>query len=165
VAINLPVGNGVFSEAVRSVHRRGFYDDVCPIIKQQPMLVAQYGRLVEEMTELDMALSRDPVSRVAEELADVAIVLAQLFFLTDFPLANMYTIGTNDGIEAEIGELWRWLRHWDGIDWGHVHVQLRIVACAINTLAHNLNIDLESAVADKLLADEKRGRLHAGAPT
>ncbi|MGE9244418.1 hypothetical protein, partial [Escherichia coli] len=67
----LPTGRHICDEAVRSVHRRGFYDALPPI---QPQAVYQYCRLAEEVGELIEVSVTMKTDLIAEESADVLIV-------------------------------------------------------------------------------------------
>lgn len=96
----------IFDQAVVSVKARGFHDPAAvPDWMGEPLMMAQFARLTEEVGEVARSL-RKGGDTLPEELADVVIVAAQM--------------------------------------------------------AHIVGVDLHQAIADKLTADEMRGRLHNG---
>ena len=65
------------AQAVASVQSRGFYEaDAIPTNAKNPLLMAQFLRLVEEVGELGRALRKD--AGTDEEAADVLVVLYQI---------------------------------------------------------------------------------------
>jgi len=69
--------NDLQAQAVASVQGRGFYGpDAIPTNAKNPLLMAQFLRLVEEVGELGRALRKDVGT--AEEAADVLVVLYQI---------------------------------------------------------------------------------------
>jgi hypothetical protein len=167
----LPQTQDVPSEAVRSVWRRGFYD-ATPMITSNQEIMGQVLRLGEEVAEFGDALRELHGAMAAHtELADVAIVLAQIAWLTGMPSTDLqfdtHGRGTPYGMMSlnhEYGELCRALRKYAG-DYNPVHLRLVTFANMVGRMAASMQFDLEGMIMEKLTADEKRGRLHAGAPT
>lgn len=156
--MRLPTDNHVCAEAVRSVHRRGFYD-VTPFSEQLPYAADQFGRLVEEVGELIEASVTTKADRIAEESADVMIVLCQLAWLYDLhpPELMAGEMGHIISLSVLCGQLWRAMRKHDCI---RVRTLLRTMAIHVRQSARIYDIDIESAMVHKLQLDEKRGVRH-----
>lgn len=158
--MQLPTGNHICEEAVRSVYRRGFYD-VTPFSEQWPYAADQFGRLAEEIGELIEASSTTKMDLIAEESADVLIVLCQLAWLYDLPPSELMVGEMGHVISLSIleGRLWRSMRKHDSTN---VRVLLRTMAIHVRQTARIYDIDIEQAMKDKLQKDEQRGVRHAG---
>lgn len=151
----LPFDNHVCSEAVRSVVNRGFYAPLDMI----PPEVKQFGRLVEEVGELIEVSATMKGHRLAEESADVMIVLCQLAWLYNLPPSELMVGEMSHIISLSIlcGQLWRAMRKSEYI---HVRTLLRTMAIHVRQSARIHDIDIERAMAEKLRKDEGRGIRH-----
>lgn len=76
--------------AVKSVQGRGFHNpESLPIHAHNPLLSAQRMRLEEEWGEFNRALRHNDTKSMAEELADVQIVLYQIAHILEINLASV----------------------------------------------------------------------------
>lgn len=157
---DLPTSKHICAEAVRSLHRRGFYD-VMPFSELYPYAADQFGRLVEETGELTEVSCTMKADRIAEESADVLIVLCQLAWLYDMPPEELMVGEMTHIISLSVlqGKLWRALRK---SEHSQVRILLRTMAIHVRQSARIHDIDIEEAMKAKLAKDEKRGRLHEG---
>lgn len=163
---NVPAGEHITAQAVRSVHARGFYDSTPPAAKADHIM-AQVLRLAEEIGEVsDARRKRLTKDEQATEIADVYIVVCQLVWLTgmspSMQLGRLAMPGTNMSIE--LGELTRALRKWSGAiaDAAAVHYALMRFAGLCYTMSDQCGVKLEERVAEKLGADGRRGYQHEG---
>jgi NTP pyrophosphatase (non-canonical NTP hydrolase) len=172
----LPMGDSWTEKAVRSVYRRGFYGGF-PHLAGEPQLMAQFIRLSEEVGEEERArlqMSHTPshhtAGALAEELADVAIVLAQIAWLTGMEAgvaeAVSHSIRTIEGttLPAELGELGRALRKAEPGRYEPVHLRIVRMAALCRILASQRGYNLEDLILRKLAQDEERGQLHGHLP-
>jgi len=81
----------IFDRAVASVQARGFHDAASiPEWMGEPLMMAQFARLTEEVGEVARSL-RKGGDTLAEELADVVIVAAQMAHLLGVDLETTIT--------------------------------------------------------------------------
>ncbi len=81
----------IFTRAVSSVKARGFHAPASiPDWMGEPLMMAQYARLAEEVGEVARSL-RKGGDTLAEELADVVIVAAQMAHLINVDLEQAIT--------------------------------------------------------------------------
>lgn len=162
----LPQDETLAAEAIRSVHRRGFYDSA-PLAAHNEHLMAQFLRLVEEVGEYQQARTYNAAKPdKAKEVADIAIVAYQIAWLTGAPLDMLH-----GGIQlasttfaAEVGTLARALRTWTGrtADARPITTALQRIVALCHIVAEQMGMRLPDLVAEKLAADEQRGYQHAG---
>ena len=155
----LPHGDDLFSAAVRSVHKRKFYDEPLPVTKDRA-LMGQMLRLVEELGEYETATG----VAAENELADVAIVLAQVAWLCGLDPAAMNDAKVNhnaDGLVEAVGSICRAMRRQP---WNPVPLRLAILRATATVWAEAARIgaSMDVAIAGKLSADERRGYRHNG---
>ncbi len=170
-AIALPAGLDPCSEAVRSVWRRGFHGHMPPAATDSAVM-AQFVRLVEEAGEFDQARRRLKDHHVqAAELADVLIVASNLAWVTglDPAILSEARFGPLRELWPLVADLARALRRYDR-DRRPIWDALKEIAAYCWTEASKpaLATNLAGVMADKLAADEGRGRLHGdsgAAPT
>ena len=163
-----PTGDTIWDEAVRSVMRRGFYATLPPVTEggAHGLLLAQFLRLVEEAGELSEAWRKYPYGveeALQAELADMAIVLSQMAYITGLPMADLDNVGPEmAGIltpSEAVGGIGRALRKWDGISEPVAIRDSIMVAMAVILFNDHVMLEDED-VAKKLAADELRGQLH-----
>jgi len=157
---SLPTGDGVCSDAVGSVWRRGFYD-ATHTTERYPLLTAQYCRLTEEVGELSEAEENLILSGITDELADVMIVLCQMAWLSGMNPDVLLCATTSEIVPLCViqSKLYRSIRKGDekGIsNW------IVFMACQCDRVAKSHGIDLEQAMRDKIARDELRGIRHEG---
>ena len=162
-----PAGHDVCSEAVRSVIRRGFHG-YTPPAANQPEVMAQFVRLVEEAGELDAA-RRGMRNRtvIGSEIADVLIVASNLAWAVGFdPSAlNVARFDPLRDLWSLIADLARALRKYTTDPRQIEEAILAIAAyCWCEASKHPIDVDLEDAIAYKLISDEMRGPLHGDQP-
>ena len=160
----LPTGSDVFSEAVRSVNRRGFHDTV-PIMARRALLMAQCLRLAEEVGEC-AAMWHGRPGVFAPELVDIAIVLAQISWLTEQQPGTATTAEhsrTVEGMAMAHGELARAIIRCKST-YSEVNARVAEFNALLLDLAEARGIDIEQAIAYKLTEDEQRGHLHGFQP-
>lgn len=156
----LPAADDICSQAVRSVVQRGFYDQGLPGVCFQTERTAQFGRLVEEVGELIEASATMKLQRIADESADVLIVLCQLAWLYGMRPAVLMELNSTEPVASlsiSLSRLWRAMRRNDEF-W--IHSTLISMAGHVLQSARIHEIDIEQAVSDKLKADERRGLAH-----
>lgn len=163
----LPEEDTIEAQAVRSVHRRGFYDST-PFVANDPHIMAQVLRLVEEVGEYQHArLHNAPKNDKAKEVADIAIVAYQLAWLTGVPLDALHRPASplaSTSFSVEVSALMRALRKWDGVTSHNTAIATaltRIVALCYES-CEQAGYPLAVTVSEKLMADEQRGYQHAG---
>lgn len=159
----LPSEDDPCSAAVRSVYNRGFYDQGLPAVSFQPARMSQFGRLVEEVGELIEASATMKIRCIAEESADVLIVLCQLAWLYGMRPAALLEISDAERVASlpvGLSKLWRAMRRND-VFW--IHDLLVSMACHVRQSARIREIDMVQAMSDKLMADEQRGIAHGEA--
>lgn len=162
-----PAGHDVCSEAVRSVIRRGFHGRTPPAT-QQPELMAQFVRLVEEAGELDAARRRlrDRYA-VGAELADVLIVASNLAWTAGMDPSAL-SVARFDPLRELwplVADLARALRKYNHDPRPVEEALLALAAyCWSDAGKPAMGIDLEDAITEKLIADETRGALHGDQP-
>ena len=154
---SLPTGPDACSESVRSVHRRGFYD-VLPDVAHNPAIMAQFLRLVEEAGELIEASPTMKTDRIADESADVVVADAQMAWLYGMELGTLLQpqeCRRVSSLLALLGRLARAMRK-------DTDVQSEIgqIANHVRMTAGIQGIDIQSAMLEKLAADEQRGVRH-----
>lgn len=163
-----PAGHDVCSEAVRSVIRRGFHGRTPPAT-QQPELMAQFVRLVEEAGELDAARRRlrDRYT-IGAELADVLIVASNLAWAAGMDPSAL-SVARFDPLRELwplVADLARALRKYDHDPRPVEEALLALAAyCWADAGKPAMGIDLEDTIIEKLIADEMRGPLHGAAPS
>lgn len=161
----LPDDDTIGAQAIRSVHRRGFYDSTPPAANE-PHVMAQFLRLVEEVGEYQHArLYNAPTHEKAKEVADIAIVVYQLAWLTGVPLDALQPKAlASTSFSVEVGTLARALRKWTGRthDNASIAAALTRLAALCHITCQQCGLSLPVVVADKLAADEQRGYQHAG---
>ena len=161
----LPDTDTIAAEAVRSVHRRGFYDST-PHVANDPHVMAQVLRLVEEVGEFQHArLYNAPTHEKAKEVADIAIVAYQLAWLTGVPLDALHPKPlASTSFSVEVGALARALRKWTGrtLDNASIATALARIMALCYITCEQMGQQLAVVVADKLAADEQRGYQHNG---
>jgi NTP pyrophosphatase (non-canonical NTP hydrolase) len=134
--------------AVDSVKRRGFYDTVNPRAKdiavmvlflQSMVFVGQQARRLRESTH-DQAICA--VTENDSPLLHNAMLMAQMLRLQEEvgELAQEFLDGNTDASQIEAAD----------------------VAIVIFQIAEVLGCDLDATIRAKLVADERRGRLHGG---
>jgi hypothetical protein len=162
-----PGTDTIAAEAVRSVHRRGFYDST-PHAANDPHVMAQVVRLVEEVGEYQHArLYNAPNDEKVREVADIAIVAYQLAWLTGVSLDALHRPTaplSSTSFPVEVGTLMRALRKWNGRTHDNTAIATaltRIVALCYITCEQS-GLHLASVISDKLAADEQRGYQHNG---
>lgn len=156
---DLPTSKHICAEAVRSVHRRGFYD-VMPFSERYPYAADQFGRLAEEVGELTEVSCTMKADRIAEESADVLIVLCQLAWLYDMPPEELMIGEMTHVISLSVlqGKLWRAMRK---SEHSQVRILLRTMAIHVRQTARIHDIDIEEAMRRKMQKDEaERGVRH-----
>ncbi len=163
----LPDTDTIAAKAVRSVHRRGFYDST-PHVANDPHVMAQFLRLVEEVGEYQHArLHNSPTDEKAKEVADIAIVAYQLAWLTGVPLDMLHRQAAplaSTSFSVEVGALARALRKWTGrtLDNASIATALARIMALCYITCEQMGQQLAVVVADKLAADEQRGYQHNG---
>lgn len=169
----LPAPGELWADAVISVYDRGFHENL-PEKATDAALMAQYGRLVEEVGELDQAYyeggygTESYKSAVMDELADIWIVAAQMCWLLKIrpsPLEGEAEV-KDVSITAEIGNLWRAFRKQTEAEivlnrlMGRVSFQAEYL---FNRVGEGKQA-FHDRVRQKIAADEQRGQLHGGCP-
>ena len=163
-------------KCVASVKARGFWDSVPPVCDGTGMnkvVTAQFLRLVEEAGEFQEAYTMKEIhglDKAIDELADMAVVLAQFVALTGLDLGALVAAqrAQNDtgayrkdeSLVMQLGRLSRTLRYakddycdcWEPI----LCILFRVEAMASKFCAADFN----QVIISKLERDEKRGRLH-----
>lgn len=161
----LPNDDSLAAQAVRSVHRRGFYDSA-PHVAHDAHLMAQFLRLVEEVGEYQQARTYNAANpEKAKEVADIAIVAYQIAWLTGAPLDALHRVPlASTTFAAEVGTLARALRRWAGRtdDARPITAALQRIVALCHLVAEQMGLRLPELVAEKLAADEQRGYQHAG---
>ena len=153
----LPTGPDACSASVRSVHRRGFYDEF-PDVAHSPAIMAQFLRLVEEAGELIEASPTMKTDRIADESADVVVADAQMAWLYDMELDALLQpqeCKQATSLLALLGRLARAMRKDAGVE-----EQIGQIANHVRMTAGIQGIDIQSAMLEKLAADEQRGVRH-----
>lgn len=165
--LTIPDGDTWPERAVASVHRRGFLGGY-PHLCEDCLLMAQVLRLAEEVGEVEAAKRASGHGPAwVEELADVAIVCAQVAWLTgmDLPsLAAPQTQLAGTTLPIELAKLMRSLRKAAPGSYGEIHAGLQRMVWVAKTLAAQCGAQLAPIITAKLEADEQRGQLHGSAP-
>lgn len=151
----LPATPHICDQAVCSVHGRGFYAPLDEI----PAEVKQLMRLIEEVGELIELSPTMKADRIAEESADVLIVLCQLAWLYNLPPSDLMVGEMSHVISLSVlcGNLARAMRK---SEYTQVRTILRTMAIHVRQTARIHEIDIEQAMAAKLAKDERRGVRH-----
>lgn len=160
----LPGGDDVMSEAVRSVHRRGFHDELPPVTLDR-CIMTQLLRLVEEVGEFEDALRQRADDLAEMEASDVIIVCGNLYWLMGGNPANLSAVvpdWTWDGYVVDVGALARGLRGQERDGYATAKVMVEQVYSKICGWLLMTAGAVDGPVAAKLTADEGRGRLHQG---
>ena len=156
----LPTGPDACSESVRSVYGRGFYD-VLPSVAHNPLIMAQFLRLVEEAGELIEVAPSMKTGKIAEESADVVVADAQLAWLYDMDLDALLQpqeCKHATSLLALLGRLARAMRKE-----ADVQSQIGQIANHVRLTAGLHDIDIRAAMLEKLAKDEQRGIRHGEA--
>jgi len=158
----LPTNDSVYAQSIRSVERRGFHNTPSSLF-HDPLLMAQYARLNEEMNEYLAAIDNDwPRHLILSEAADVVIVAHQMFWLLDggdFLALNIIYNARKSLVECR-EYIDRSLRG-DSIDKCRYAIVLLIeeMYCRVDRVRTG---KLDEMIVYKLAADEKRGYQHNG---
>jgi hypothetical protein len=155
----------IYDEAVQSVKRRGFYDNISSPRFENPMLMAQYARLIEEIGEYEEAIrgcaSEDSI---VNELADVVIVAAQMGHLTgaDFVEWREFENGKINGC-ALVQLAGQWARYTRKGQNAKASVALLNIVRWCRIVASQRGIaSFDAVIRQKLATDETRGYQHSG---
>ena len=168
------IKNQTLREAVKSVQARGFWDEVpavCSTGGASQVIMAQYLRLVEEAGEFQIAYADRAdtgLQKAVDELADMAIVMAQLFDLVELPLYMMENReeAYGEGLVVQLSKLARALRQSDAIDLSATWLPLLSIFARIEGFAGRIcPTDFNEAIIDKLARDSQRGTRHGAANT
>jgi len=160
----LPVGDDAYSQAVKSVFKRGFHDKPAGM-SDDWMMMSQYLRLVEEVGEFQEAVMWQPSSDAArQELADVMIVLCQIAWLAGMDPAEL---GNGEDVQKRafhygVGHLARCLRKATESDPSDVQHAIRALAYQVHLRAKQLEMEIGEVMRAKCGADEGRGYRHEG---
>lgn len=155
----------IYDEAVESVKRRGFYDNISSPLFENALLMAQYARLIEEIGEYEESV-RSCASResIVSELADVVIVAAQIGNLTD---ADFEEWERSERVKipgcALVQLAGTWVRavrkrNFGAADGAIIRI---IIWCRTSAAQRGVN-DFDAVIRAKLTADEQRGYQHNG---
>lgn len=164
---------------VASVKRRGFWDsvpEVCAGSGMNQVVTAQFLRLVEEAGEFqDAYVKKDTggLDKALDELADMAVVLAQFVELTRLTVGALESVERNrsareaahgDSLVMQMGRLARAMRYAKDSDYSNCWEPLLSILFRVEDMASKFCVgDFNQVILSKLEKDEKRGRLH-GAP-
>ncbi len=167
-------------KCVASVKARGFWDSVPPVCDGTGMnkvVTAQFLRLVEEAGEFQEAYTMKEIhglDKALDELADMAVVLAQFVELTGLNLGALVAAqrAQNDtgayrkdeSLVMQLGRLSRTLRYAKDGDYADCWEPLLAILFRIEAMASRFcAADFNQVIISKLERDEKRGRLHGAA--
>lgn len=164
-------------KCVASVKRRGFWDSVPPVCDGTGMnkvITAQFLRLVEEAGEFQEAYTMKEIhglDKAIDELADMAVVLAQFVELTGMDLGTLVAaqraqnvtgaFRRDESLVMQLGRLARTLRYAKDGDYCDCWEPILCILFRVEAMATKFCVgDFNQVIISKLEKDEKRGRLH-----
>lgn len=165
-----PEGCGIFSDAVRSVGRRGFHQRA-PELFSDSIMSAQIAWIVAEAAEYETHWRAGERHKAAVELADMAIVAAQIAWLLGedpdaLEKARWIKLPGTTLLQA-VGQIAHWATKTYDLTPNEIDpiwkatLNLQALVYTIAAQRHGMDADaLHDLIMQKIGGDEKRGKFH-----